>query len=435
MSLIICPLICYGSESKKRARTDVSQGLLPLSIAQTFDTFDRLTRDKDPAAVRNRYGLDHLIMERALQTWMKRIPDIKILILHLLRRDFLKCPTYRSCLFIGPPGVGKTTVAQAIAYKINWNLIVLPYHEFQREHRNQTGIFLRNKLEETLADRDNQETGVIIVIDEINLLFEHYESEHHDTASTAATFWVWLDRESQRNENFFLIGTLNKADKIPPQIQSRHLARIIEFDCLSQEQQAAIFYEEIRRLKFVLSEEITDEKKEKFSQLIHSWTIREIEQLAQLTVQVARRKQIEAGDNLDEYPLITLVHIESAFEQISRARDILFKMAEQDESDIERQERQFAQAQLASIAKNWHNNQLGSISELVDLEKILETWPDKDKDQGSCSSFIKSYLSYEQVKLVAEYIKRKEKEHSIVRPSRLSVSPAKDSPHSLCSIQ
>ena len=126
---------------------------------------------------------------------------------------------YRSIIFVGEPGTGKTVMAKAIAYKMlkhNWEHKFLPSTSFLKGHRNQTAILLQKELEAIQKSKK----PTILIIDELNLLMENSESKHHDTDTTAKVLWTFLDQQ-KGNKDFFFIGTMNRINKLPKAFKSR----------------------------------------------------------------------------------------------------------------------------------------------------------------------------------------------------------------------
>ncbi len=134
---------------------------------------------------------------------------------------------YRSVIFVGEPGTGKTVMAKAIAHKMteyNWEYKFLPSTLFLGEHRNKTAILLQNELETIKKSKK----PIILIIDELNLLMENSESKHHDTDATAKVLWMFLDQQKD-NKNFFFIGTMNRTNKLPKAFKSRITLNYIKF--------------------------------------------------------------------------------------------------------------------------------------------------------------------------------------------------------------
>src|ERR1700761_574312 len=165
---------------------------------------------------------------------------------------------YRSAYFVGEPGSGKTSMARAVAHKMSkegWNYIFIPSTELLGEYRNQTAISLKNKLESAIKSR----IPTIIIIDELNRLLENTESKHHDTDTAATALWLFLDRQ-RNNENFFLIGTMNRVTKLPKPFKDRILIDIIMFPKIEDPKvKNTIFRRSITSRKMNFDKEVTDE--------------------------------------------------------------------------------------------------------------------------------------------------------------------------------
>ena len=134
---------------------------------------------------------------------------------------------YRAAFFVGEPGTGKTMMAQAIAYKMTqkgWDCKFISSTSLLGEYRNQTSITLQKELESIQAT----DKPTILIIDELHRLLENANSKNHDTDSTSTTLWTFLDKQ-KTNNNFFLIGTMNRINKLPKPIKSRIMQDCIEF--------------------------------------------------------------------------------------------------------------------------------------------------------------------------------------------------------------
>lgn len=139
---------------------------------------------------------------------------------------------YRSAIFVGEPGSGKTTMARAIANKMTehgWEYKIISSTSLLGEQRNHTAIRLKKELDEIEASKKK----TILIIDELNLLMENTESKHHDTDATAKTLWMFLDKQSG-NKNFFFIGTMNRINKLPKAYKNRVLPDYIEFPLMTE---------------------------------------------------------------------------------------------------------------------------------------------------------------------------------------------------------
>lgn len=138
---------------------------------------------------------------------------------------------YRSAIFFGVPGSGKTIMAKAIGYEMEkkgWDCKFVSSTSLFGEHRNQTSIRLTNELESIVASKK----PTLIIIDELNRLLDNANSKHHDTDSTSTALWTFLDSQ-EGNENFFLIGTMNCIDKLPQPFKSRIITDYINFPLIT----------------------------------------------------------------------------------------------------------------------------------------------------------------------------------------------------------
>lgn len=149
-------------------------------------------------------------------------------------------------------------MARAIAYKMSkegWSYMFIASTELLGEYRNQTAIRLKEKLESAISSR----IPTIVIIDELNRLLENTESKHHDTDTAATTLWLFLDKQ-RNNENFFLIGTMNRVTKLPKPFKDRILIDIITFPKIEDAKtKNVIFRRSITSRNMAFDNEVTDE--------------------------------------------------------------------------------------------------------------------------------------------------------------------------------
>jgi AAA+ superfamily predicted ATPase len=172
---------------------------------------------------------------------------------------YLQDPTYfpsgvdfRFAFFVGEPGSGKTITANAIAYKMaqeGWDYKIIPSTSFLGVYRNQTAIQLRKELEIVAAS--NKPT--ILIIDELHRLLENANSKHHDTDATSTALWTFLDKQ-KNNKNFFFIGTMNRANKLPKPLKDRIFSGYIPFPLMAD----SLFKNKLLRKKLTSSDSYLD---------------------------------------------------------------------------------------------------------------------------------------------------------------------------------
>lgn len=163
---------------------------------------------------------------------------------------------YRSATFVGEPGTGKTTMAKAIAHEMSkqgWDCKFLSSTSLLGEYRNQTSI----RLQKELNAIETSEKPTILIIDELNRLLENSNSKHHDTDTIATTLWTFLDKHRD-NKNFFFIGTMNRANKLPKAYKSRILLDYIEFPLVGNSNYKKTFIRRELSKNAQLETEITD---------------------------------------------------------------------------------------------------------------------------------------------------------------------------------
>lgn len=164
---------------------------------------------------------------------------------------------FRAAFFVGEPGSGKTITAKTIAYKMaqkGWEYKIIPSTSFLGEYRNQTAIRFQKELE--IATSSNKPT--IIVIDELHRLLENANSKHHDTDMTATVLWTFLDKQIN-NKNFFFIGTMNRANKLPKPFKDRILTGCVPFPLITDSKiKAKLFRKHLTSVDICLDKEITD---------------------------------------------------------------------------------------------------------------------------------------------------------------------------------
>jgi len=193
-------------------------------------------------------------MQRVLKTSPE---EAKFIVKYLQNPEFALIQDYRSATFVGEPGTGKTTTAKAIGHEMSkhgWEVKFLSSTSLLGEYRNQTSIQLQKELQAIEASKK----PTILIIDELNRLLENSNSKHHDTDMIATALWAFLDK-NRGNKNFFFIGTMNRANKLPKAYKSRILLDYIEFPMVSNSKFKSEFIRrELTRTKITLDSEITD---------------------------------------------------------------------------------------------------------------------------------------------------------------------------------
>jgi len=308
---------------------------------------------------------------------------------------------YRSAFFVGDPGTGKSVTAQAIAHKMSqkgWEYKFLSSTSFLREHRNQTAIQLQKELEK--IESSNKPT--ILIIDEIHRLLENTESKHHDTDETATALWTFLDRQ-RNNNNFFLIGTMNRIHKLPKPVKSRIISDFIEFPLITDPTiKNNIIRKNLTTKNSQISTEVTEDFLIKELKKINSYSGRDLEKLSKEIL-----VQSKLNNKNQPYPItITQNNISQGMNSYLRKKDkIQYDLEE--EADEERQNRYHKEI-LEMHEKHFAQQQIMQPS-IIKYQRNLNKWGMTDPDTIKAKEEIDSLIPDEQKELHKNMLANTEK--------------------------
>jgi AAA+ superfamily predicted ATPase len=279
--------------------------------------------------------------------------------------NYLQNPTffqlsqdYRSATFVGEPGTGKTTTAKAIAYEMSkqgWECKFLSSTSLLGEHRNQTSIRLQKELEAIEASKK----PTILIIDELNRLLENSNSKHHDTDTIATALWTFLDKHRD-DKNFFFIGTMNRANKLPKAYKSRILLDYIEFPLVSDPKFKNEFIRrELTTKNTTLDAEITNEFLDKELEKMGICSARDLKNISN---RIHKTTQMAKTTPVADKIVINKAAITNAMDRYMQAK-IKLDYDVEEETDEERQDRHhketlnmhdlhFIQQQMIQLALN-----------------------------------------------------------------------------------
>lgn len=238
---------------------------------------------------------------------------------------------YRASLFLGDPGVGKTTLAIAIGLKARelagWFFEFFIHSDFDGSERNATGINLKNKLQ-AIVDRREK---TLVVIDELHRLLENSGDKHYDTANTSSTLWTFLDHHTT-NENFFFIGCMNEAINMADPMKDRMCTNSIMLPKPTPEMKRRVFRSKLTNALTILHNDCNNDAfiDELLLQL-EGWSGRNIEGFTYKAFDLARR-----DDKNSDIITINAQHFEAARQYIDNKRKVEFKCGTKEVSEAER---------------------------------------------------------------------------------------------------
>lgn len=187
---------------------------------------------------------------------------------------FINVPSFHRFILVGPPGSGKTTMAHAIAHEIEYPTIVIGATSFLGHFRNETAKNIDHFFRKYVMDEQKK----VVIIDELNKLFEHHKNKHSDDSQTAASFWLVLDKIEKAYPNVIIIATANNIDKLPPEIKSRFSGKIINMPLPTKKQQITAFKEHIANDEsIILDKSVNDAFIAKIINYLHTGSLRDIQ--------------------------------------------------------------------------------------------------------------------------------------------------------------
>ena len=143
-------------------------------------------------------------------------------------------------LFVGPPGNGKTTVAQVIA-----QVCKRPFLFIRTASLGNSYQFSRENQLEALITYIEKNQNAVILFDEIDALAEYT----HLPQRAAEELQSIIDLATKKYPKVIFIGTTNYKDKIPAPLLSRFAQNTIEIPNPSAEQRVKIIQYHIKRLQ------------------------------------------------------------------------------------------------------------------------------------------------------------------------------------------
>lgn len=186
-----------------------------------------------------------------LESVLKNAPQEIILLIEYLKND--NYLLNNKIIFEGPPGTGKTTLAQAIAESTGCNFIIIEAHAIKNEYQNSGAQNIIRAFEPILQSNE----PCVVVIDEITRLTDQHQNKHNPEEGTGTSLWIELDK-CEKSPHILVIGTTNDFNSMPSQLKSRFIDCVIKIDLPSFEQRYNVLNYLFKTSKFPLDETIND---------------------------------------------------------------------------------------------------------------------------------------------------------------------------------
>lgn len=147
----------------------------------------------------------------------------------------------KKLLLVGPPGVGKSTIAKGIAKRIGRKYKFLRASLLVNEYKNSGPQNLAREIMPLIEERE----PYVVILDEIHALTENYKKENNADSGTAEALWSILD-ECIKYPHILFIGTTNDVTTLPEPLKTRFTDALIEIPLPNQNQRINIIKYYIR---------------------------------------------------------------------------------------------------------------------------------------------------------------------------------------------
>lgn len=263
--------------------------IAPFDYQEIMDSVKELEAEKEAGI---NFMAQHLIVaqkdrlpaELAEQILSNCSPRIKTLINRFLIANKHPARTKRvltpdKLLLVGPPGVGKSDMAKAIAQAIGRPFTFIRSSLLANEYQNSGA----QNLKRTILEVQESKVPYVIILDEIQCLIDKKKNDQRADQDTAVAFWQIID-ECSADKNILFICTTNSLENMPEALQSRFTNSIVEV-CLPDAAQRK------KILSFYLQEHADIGLITLIANKIQGYSTREIKELAHEMIALAAEKE------------------------------------------------------------------------------------------------------------------------------------------------
>lgn len=180
-------------------------------------------------------------------------------------------------LFIGAPGTGKTTTAQALAEQSGRRYVIIDAPFLGNEYQNST---VQNLLRQIIP-LVQSDTPCVIVIDEIMSILDQHGLSNNPDKKAAESIWKILDMCSN-NDNILFIATANTTRGMPAALKNRFNGNIIYFPKPSWNQRLEIIKKHFGKYQLSAWTLVNWIKLNRLSINSLNWSHRQVEEFAKI---------------------------------------------------------------------------------------------------------------------------------------------------------
>ena len=237
---------------------------------------------------------------------------------NILKKKTLDKKAVRSIIpqimvFLGKPGLGKSTLAQAIAQYCNMGCTLIKISDVYDKYKDSGSHNLREIFSIVRKFSDPH----IVILDEMQFLVK--KRNHEDKEEEAArTLWSALD-EFEDNLNLFFIGTANDITDFPPQLRSRISTAVFTIDLPSDKTRKKIVNYYISTVPAHINAQFNEKEINYLIKKTNGLSYRELQKTFLNACSEAGLENVNALDQVGGIKL-EIIHIENAVKFVKKIR-------------------------------------------------------------------------------------------------------------------
>jgi transitional endoplasmic reticulum ATPase len=197
-------------EDRFETAEDFSKALKREMLLETKDIQKTFVKTKEKEEKKQGTGFDQIAGMESLKQQLKE-DVIDFLNNPELYKEY-GVPMLNGMLLYGPPGCGKTFIAQKFADEVGYNFVMIKPSDLQSKYVNATQENIGKLFKEA-----EEKAPTIIFIDELDAIVPSREGELHQMHASAVNE-VLAQMTNCGEKGIFVIGATNRPEKIDPAI-------------------------------------------------------------------------------------------------------------------------------------------------------------------------------------------------------------------------